>query len=121
MGTEDDEVYEIYHKLSEDDGKLVPAYKHAADVAWGNLADIHRTDGRCHTHSDTSENAVEVEYDKKRPGGLALSHDVGLWFHRTPCGEEEAYSREYQGTLATEFAGEQTGEGRTYDTSDKCA
>ena len=42
---EDEEVNEINHQLTEDDGKLVAGDEHASDVGGCYLADIHRADG----------------------------------------------------------------------------
>ena len=108
MRAHDDEVDKVNHQLTEDDGKLVPAYQHTADVARSHLADIHRTDGRSHTHTDTAEHAIEVEHHQERPVRLSLRQDVRFRFHRSPRREEEADTRKDERSLSTKPAGEET-------------
>ena len=45
MGTHYDEIDEVNHQLTEDDGKLIAAHQHTAHIARSDFADIHRTDG----------------------------------------------------------------------------
>ncbi len=120
MFAHDDEVDEVNHQLTEDDSKLVPAYEHSADVAWGNLTDIHRTDSRSHTHTDTTEHTVEIEDNEQGPVGLSLWKNVSLWFHGAPCREEEADTCEDKRTLTTKLAGKQSRERTTDNTANQC-
>ena len=62
MRSEDDEVDEIHHELSEDNRKLVPADEHSADIARCHLADIHRTDGRRHSYTEAAKHTVGIEH-----------------------------------------------------------
>ena len=65
MVAQNEEVHEIHHQLTEDNGELVPADEHASDVRGCHLTDIHRTDSRGETHTDTTDHTVEVEHDQQ--------------------------------------------------------
>ena len=81
MGTQDKEVDEIDHQLTEDDGKLVPAHQHTADMRGRYLSYIHRTDGGCQSHTYTTDDTVDIEHDKQRERGLALLEKDKLRIH----------------------------------------
>ena len=84
MGTHDDEIDEVNHQLTEDDGKLIAAHQHTAHIARSDFADIHRTDGRSHTNTDTTQHTIEVEYHQQRPVGMSLRQEIRFRFHGSP-------------------------------------
>lgn len=118
---EDEVVDEVDDELSEDDGELVPADEHAADAGGSDLADIHRADGGGEAHTDTADDAVDVEDDEEGHRGLTLGEDHGLGAHRSPGADEEEDACEDEGALTAEARGEHTAEGATDDAADECA
>ena len=102
MLAEDEEVDEVDHQLSEDDGKLVPRHEHASDVRRCHLADIHRADGRCQSYADAADDAVDVEGDEQAEGGMAFLKEEKLGRHAAQGGDEEEDSRQDERPLAAE-------------------
>lgn len=119
MVAEDEEVDKVGDQLAEDDGELVPRHQHTTDAARCYLTDIHRADGRGQTHTDTADDAVDVEHYEQRQGRLALRQHHRLGIHRTPRRHEEHHTGEYQRALATPTRGQHTGDGRADDAADE--
>ena len=61
----DEEVHEIDHQLSKDDGKLVPRHKHTSYLIRRNFTDIHRADGRSQADSDAADDAIDIEHHEQ--------------------------------------------------------
>ena len=81
MISHNDEIDKIDHQLTEDDSKLIPTYQHTTYITWCDFSNIHRTNSRSHTYTDTTQDTIEVENDKQSPVRLSLWQDVALWFH----------------------------------------
>ena len=105
---QDEEVDEVNHQLTEDDGKLVPRDEHASDVRGSHLADVHRADGRGQTYADTTDDAVDVEHDEQRVGGFAVVEEQELWIHRAEGRDEEEDTCDDERLLTAEVRGEET-------------
>ena len=88
------EIDKVNHQLAKDDGELVPAHQHAADIGRGHLANIHGANGRSHTYTDAAQNAIEVEYDEQVPSGYPVREQPSLGIHGAPSGDEETYTGE---------------------------
>lgn len=120
MVAKDEKVDEINDKLSEDNGKLVETHQHAADIAGGDLADIHRADGRRHAYADAAEDTIEIERHQESIGGLAIRQQAErLRFHTSPCRDEEAHAGKDQRPLTAETRGKEAGKARTDDATDE--
>ena len=65
MVAEDEEVHEVNHQLTEDNGKLVPRHEHTSYIRGSHLTDIHRADGRGQTYADTTDHTVDVKHDQQ--------------------------------------------------------
>ena len=118
---EDEEVNEINHQLTEDDGKLVAGDEHASDVGGCYLADIHRADGWCETYADATDDAVDVEHDEQRVAGFSVGEEQELGLHGSQCWDEEEESGNDQRALTSQIGCQEAGEGRTDDTAYECA
>ena len=81
MRTHNQEVDKVNHQLTEDNGKLVPTNQHTAHITWCDFANIHRTDGRSHSHADTTEHTIEVKHYEQGPVGLSLRKDIAFRLH----------------------------------------
>ena len=119
MGAENDEINEINHELAEDDGKLVPAHKHAADVARGHLTDVHGADGGGHAHAYAAQHTIEIEHDEQIPRGTAGRQQPTLGKHRAPSRNEKAHAGENQRAFAAQPTGKNSGERTANDTADE--
>ena len=120
MVAQDEEVDEVHHQLTKDNGELVPRHEHASDVRGSHLTDIHRTDGRSQSHADTTNHTIDVEHDEQRVGRSTMLEEHKLRLHRSEGGDEEQQTGDDQRLLTSEVRGEQSGDGRTDDTADEC-
>ena len=121
MAADNEEIHEIHHQLAEDDGELVPGHERPAPVGRRYLGDIHRAEGRCHTHADTAQHTVEVECDQQALRGDTLGEEQELRVVGTQRAEEEEDTCNEQGFLAAQPGRCKTGEERADDTADQGA
>ena len=110
MVAQDEEVHEVDHQLTEDDGKLVTRYQHAADVRRCHLADIHRTDGRSQSYTNTADDTVEVEHDEQRVRRTAVVEEQELRVHGAQGRDEEQQTSNDQRLLTSQTRGQKSGE-----------
>ena len=80
MVAQNEEIDEIDYQLTKDNGKLVPRYKHAADIGGSHLANVHRADGRGQTYANATDDAVDIEHHEQGERGYALleNHEFRL-------------------------------------------
>lgn len=60
-----EEIHKIHNQLSEDNSKLVTAHQHTTDVRRSHLTDIHRTDGRGESNTNTAYHTIEIKHDEQ--------------------------------------------------------
>ena len=61
MVTQNQEVYKVDYQHAENNGKLIAGHQCTPDIGWCYFGNIHRTDGRCQPHTDTTYDAVKVK------------------------------------------------------------
>ena len=82
MVTQNEEVHEVDHQLTEDNGKLVPADEHSSDIRRCHLTDIHRADSRSQSYADTTDDAIDIEYKEQGVERLTMFKENEFRFHR---------------------------------------
>ena len=106
MIAQDEEVNEIDHQLTKDNGKLVPTDKHTTDIGRRHLTDIHRTDSRGKSHANTTNHPIYIKGDKQRIGRNTVFKKEELRIHRAKGRNEKENSRNNQRLLAPEVRGQ---------------
>ena len=106
MIAQDEEVNEIDHQLTKDNGKLVPTDKHTTDIGRRHLTDIHRTDGRGKSHADTADHPIYIKGNKQRIGRESVFKKQKLRIHRAEGRDKEEETRNDQRLLAPEVRGQ---------------
>ena len=65
MVAHNQEVDEVNHQHTEDNGKLVTRYQCSTNIRGCNFCDVHRTYGRGKTYTDTAQYAIQIECDEQ--------------------------------------------------------
>lgn len=91
MVAQDQVVYKVNHKHAEDYGKLIARHQRTANVGGSYLGNIHGTNSGRQSHSDASQNAVEIKGDKQVHISLPIFKEQEFRIIRPQCRKEEKY------------------------------
>ena len=86
----------------------------------GNLGDIHRTDGRSQSDTDSAQHTIEVEGNQQVPVGLSVFEEKKLRIVGTQCGEEKHDGSQTEGIAPPQTGGQITGYGAADDATYQC-
>ena len=65
MVAHNQEIHEVYYQHTEDDSKLVTRYKRSTNIRRSNFSNIHRTDCRSQSNTDTAQNTIQIKSNQQ--------------------------------------------------------
>ena len=121
MAANDEEVDEIHHQLTENDGKLVPGNQASPFAGRCNFGNVHRADGRCQSHAKASQDTVSVERDQQTRGRDAFLKEQEFRIPGTQCAQQEEDAGNEKGAFPAKGNGQAAGYKGTDYTADEGA